>query len=88
MYIEERRRQLMLRLVDNHTEAHMFIFLLESYNRREEIYKWLLTNGFTGKRLVELFAEFGHSHLQVAKFVMTQIDRFKKEQIFVGKDIV
>lgn len=84
----ERRRQLIFRLADNHPDALMWIHSLEPYRKRDEMYKWLLANGFTGKKLVEMFKQLGFSHLQVSKFVLTQIEKSPKEEIYVGKDIL
>ena len=76
----EHRKNLIFMLADGHAEAFPFIHQLESFVRREEIYLWLIRNRITGKKLLQFFYERNGSLLKVAQYVLSEIDRKKKER--------
>lgn len=84
----EHRKNLIFTLADGCSEAFPFIHKLDSFVRREEIYFWLIKNNIKGKRLLDFFYENNGSLLRVAKYVLSEIDRKKKEQILAGRDMI
>lgn len=83
----EKRKLLILMISDGVHDALPLIHTLEQYFRREEIYLWLVNNKVIGKTFITFFQENNYSHLRVAKYVISKIDRKKKTSIIVGKDI-
>lgn len=84
----EHRKNLIFTLADGCSETFPFIHKLESFVRREEIYLWFIKNKIVGQRLLHFFFEHNGSLLKVVQYVLTDIDRKKKEQIIAGRDMV
>lgn len=85
--ISEARKALILALADDCADAFPLIHSLEKAKRREDIYRWFISNKITGKRFVTYFQERKYSLLQVMADVLTQLNRKKKEAIIAGEDM-
>jgi len=57
--ITNSRRGLILELADGYEDALRIIHVLESFNHREDLYRWLLRRGVKGADLVELNFKYG-----------------------------
>lgn len=86
--ITPRRKQLILELADGYSSAFPFIYKLEFFVRREEMYSYLISNNIKGKKLCEFFFENNNSVIMISKRILTAIDGKQKEQIIAGKDMI
>lgn len=73
-----RERELMLRVIDGCHDKHVLISMhqLVMTKRSREILRWLIKTGRTGKQYSAILQhDFAFSTFQMAKWVLSQIDR-------------
>lgn len=82
-------RGMVFRVMDGVTTDAMLHLMhqLCNFTRRDELLDWLLSNGMSGEKLLHWFRfEFQHKVFPLVKYVLTTIDRTKKEKIIYGID--
>ena len=84
-----KRRALMFKVMDDKEEILSYLYHLNSFVRCDDILKWLIDNKLTGKEFLSWAKfHFGVSILELASFVLAQIDKHRKPGIFFGKDVL
>lgn len=76
--MSERRREMFFRVIDGVVIPRMLKYMhaLDGYQRCDQILKWLIVNHKTGKNFLA-FVDLGfkYSVFQMAKFILSEIDR-------------
>jgi hypothetical protein len=87
-HLTPRQRELILRLSDGQMATLPILYHFINYRRCNDIFQWLLSNGFTGNNLIALVnREFGNQMLNVVKFILMKIDKDRvMKPLFLGKD--
>lgn len=86
--ITESRRRLIMQLAGGDFRTFQFIHSLEALKQREMIYRWFIRNNITGEKLYSFFAERRFSWLEVAKEVISRLEKQDSRPILVGKDLL
>lgn len=86
--MDEKRRMLIMMVADDRHDAFPLIHQFESFRRRDEMYSWFIKNKLTGKKFIEFCKQFEFGKISIAKFVLSKIDKWKKEEIQIGRDLV
>lgn len=82
-------RQMVFRAMDGLTSDPMLhlIHQICNWTRRDEILQWLIRNSLVGEPLLNWFRhEFGFKVFPMCKYILTTIDKTKKEKILYGID--
>lgn len=90
MHMTENRRQMMLRICDNHPQIPIYLFHLNSYVKCDEMLQWLIQNRLTGAEFMKwtLFYH-GKSMLGVGETILKWIEKEKGTRpILAGSDFI
>jgi hypothetical protein len=82
-------RTMVFRVIDGLTSETMLHLMHQvcNFTRRDEILQWLLRNSLVGDPLLNWFKhEFGFRVFPMAKYILTTIDKTKKDKILYGID--
>lgn len=79
---------MILKLAGGDHRTLSLIYSLEPLKAREMIYRWLIRNGITGEKLFVFFEERRFSWLQVAKEVLSRVEKQDSRPILVGRDLL
>jgi hypothetical protein len=86
--IDSHRRKLIFALAGGDHRTLVLIHSLEKLKKREMVYRWFIRNKITGEKLYTFFEERRFSWLQVAKEVISRLEKQDASPIFVGKDLL
>jgi tRNA A37 threonylcarbamoyladenosine biosynthesis protein TsaE len=86
--MSEERRILHLMVMDGDASAAPLLYHLDKYRRADELLKWLIRNGLTGRRFVEwVKCEHGNSVLKAGAYLLMKIEHEKKTRpVLIGDD--
>jgi len=86
--ISDDRRKLIFDLAGGDHRTLPLIHSLEKLTRRDQIYRWLISNGIKGEKLYSFFQERGFSWNRVAKEVISRLEKTDKKPLIVGRDVL
>lgn len=86
--ISDDRRKLIFDLAGGDFRTLPLIHSLEKLKRRDQVYRWLISNGIKGEKLFTFFQERGFSWNRVAKEVISRLDKMDKKPLIVGRDVL
>lgn len=84
------RLDMLARLMDS-SRSKQLAWTLDSlmfYPRCDEMYMWLIANRLTGTELLQFFAQHDCSHLRIAQELLSRLDKWHKNEIIMGRDIL
>lgn len=85
----ERRRQLMLRVIDGRSENISIMYLFNDLRRCDSVLEWLVAHQITGLNFLHWFrVEAGNSPLEAMRLVLARIHKEDQRRVFAVRDLL
>ena len=86
-HLSEAHKILVRTLADGCPQALPIIHTMEEFKRRDDIYRWLISNNIIGAKFVNFAREYGFSKLRLYRAVMSRMKPIDDKPV-TGEDFL